>query len=161
MKLLSFGKKFENMFIAIDKCTLGSSFSTFAEKIENGEQIVFVCGSQMWGVAQVCSEVFYELKPIWKDKHYPYRAHIKSIQIFKDPISFVDSGLNKIFRDNLGKQWAYKLLFTPGELPQVAVESIELMLRNTIYLDRSEHMSFLTLHLNEFEIAKRKRLGLE
>jgi len=94
MKLLSFGKKFENMYLSIDTNTLGSEFSTFSEKIKVGEQVIFVCASQMWGVAKVRSEVVYEKDPIWKDKLYPYRAKIDGIKIFQAPISFVSCGVD-------------------------------------------------------------------
>jgi hypothetical protein len=161
MKLLSFGKKFENMFVTVDKSKLGSEFSTFSEKLKIGEVVIFVCASQMWGSARVCAEVVYEKNPIWKDKLYPYRAQIDEIKIFQAPISFVSCGVDKIFRDTLGKQWAYKVLFTPGELPLEAVKSIDSVLKNSKFLDQSEYEGFFSHHLGEFEKAKRKRLGLD
>ena len=160
MKLLSFGKKFENMYLSIDKNTLGSEFSTFSEKIKIGEQVIFVCASQMWGVAKVSSEVVYEKVPIWKDKLYPYRARIDDLKIFQTPISFVNCGVDKIFRDTLGKQWAYKILFTPGELPQEAEKLLEVTFKNSKFLEVAEYEKYFSNHLLEFEKAKRKRLGL-
>lgn len=160
MKLLAFGKKFENLAVSIETKKIGSEFKTFVEKICIGEKVVFVCGSQMWGVANVSSEVKYEQNPLWKDKLYPYRANINSIGIFESPISFVSSGMDLILRETLGKQWAYKVVFTPGSLPQEAVGALNDLLKNAKYLHPLEYGKFLHHHIHEFDVAKRKRLGL-
>lgn len=160
MKLLSFGKKFENLSASIENKVLGSEFRTFSEKISIGETVVFVCASQMWGVAKVSTNVENDFSPIWKDKLYPYRAKIEQIKVFESPVSFSDSGVDQIFRKTLGKQWAYKVVFTPGELPPEAIDHLEKLFESVRYLDESRLHNYLSENVIKFEVAKRIRLGL-
>ena len=160
MKLLSFGKKFENLSASIENKVLGSEFRTFSEKISIGETVVFVCASQMWGVAKVSTKVEHETSLIWKDKLYPYRAKIEQIKIFESPVSFADSGIDQIFRKTLGMQWAYKVVFTPGELPPEAIQHLEKLFDSVRYLDESRFPNYLSENVKKFDVARRTRLGL-
>lgn len=160
MKLISFGKKFENLSLSIEHEVLGSEFRTFSNKIRLGDKVVLVCASQMWGIAEVSSGVEYDAAPIWKDKLYPYRAKIHKIKVFECPISFSESGIDQIFRKRLGIQWAYKVLFTPGELPVEAIECLETLLASVRFLDDSSYHVYLSENVKKFEVARRIRLGL-
>ena len=160
MRFLSYGKKLENLYTTVDKAMIGSEFSTFGEKIKSGEKVALICGSKIWGTAIVSSEVQYSKEIIWKDKLYPYRAELIDIKVFGNAISFIESKVDEIFRSELGKQWAFKILFTPGEVPKRAVKVLEQYFGQARLLEPNEYGQYFTFHRNEFEKQKRKRLGL-
>lgn len=160
MRFLSYGKKLENLYISIEKTIIGSEFSTFGEKIKSGQDVALICGSLIWGTATISSDVAYSKEIIWKDKLYPYRAALSEIRVFRSPISFTECKVDEIFRSQLGKQWAFKILFTPGEVPKEAVEVLKQVFNKAKLLEPSEYPQFFISQIKEFEKQKRKRLGL-
>lgn len=161
MKLISFGRKIENLALAVEFAKIGSEFKTFSEKVLVGDEIVFVCNSRMWGVATVSSQVISEPNQIWRDKRYPYRAGISSIKVFSNPISFVSCGIDQILRDSLGKHWAYKVIFTPGLLPFEVDKRLQSLVNSVDCLSPSEFQSFFTHHFEEYTSTKLKKLALK
>lgn len=160
MRFLSYGKKLENLFLSIDKKIVGSEFTTFSNKVHVGETVALVCSSKFWGTALISSEVKYSTEVLWKDKLYPYRAELCEVKVFKEPISFVDCNVNEIFRLKLGKQWAFKILFTPGDIPEEATKILEDIFRNSNFLFDYEYSDYFSIQIKEFESLRRKRLGL-
>jgi len=161
MKLLSYGKKLENLIISLENKLIGSNFTTFKDKIKTNDTVLFVCHSLVWGMANVCSEVFEDHKILWNDKLYPHRAKIDSIVIFDEPFKFSDHGIDKIFRDNLGNQWAFKVLFTPNKIPFDAEEVLLEVLDKQKPLSEDEVSEYLQQNAIKYEKLKRKRLGLD
>jgi hypothetical protein len=160
LRFLSYGKKLENLFISIDNKVIGSEFSTFSNKIHQGEKVALVCGSRFWGTAVISSEVQYSNDVIWKDKLYPYRAKLQDVKIFKKPISFAECNINEIFRLNLGKQWAYKILFTPGDVPVKAITILNDIFDKVELLGIEKYSEHFSEQIKIFERLKQKRLGL-
>jgi len=160
MRFICYGKKLENMYLSIQKKTLGSQFITFEKNISENDTVFFVCDSKIWGRAKVSSAVHFHDEVIWKDKLYPYRASISQIVVFQDPVKFKDLGLNSIFKETLGPQWAFKILFTPGEIPVAAHDSLN-KLSGCQELPDSEYDSYFSKSIGRMLENRRVRLGLK
>ena len=160
MKFISFGKMIQNLSISIDKKIIGSEFTTFEHRIVNGVQILFVCDSRVWGMAEVTSNVFFDQSELWENKLYPYRANIDNIIVFKKTFKFSDFGVDSLLRDRIGRQWAYKVLFTPGDLPDDVVAKLCQITKRLEVLDRSNYKEYFLNNQKEFEYNRRKKLGL-
>lgn len=160
-KFISYGKVFQNLSLSIEYKVIGSEFTTFSTRVMKGNQVFFVCDSRVWGVANVASDVFVESERIWSDKAYPYRAKIDDIVIFKSAFTFSDYGIDKIFRDKIGKHWAFKVLFTPGDLPPEVVSKLNDVLPSLEKLEESEYSQYLLENQNLIMAKRRKKLGLK
>ena len=113
-RFISYGKKLENLKASIQHNIIGSEFSTFQDKVKNGDQVFLVCNSKVWGEARVVGDVeFDQENRIWNDKIYPYRARITDVSILRVPFKLDQYDFNAEFRQSFGKGWAFKVLFTP------------------------------------------------
>lgn len=161
VKIISFGKKIENLRLAIRNQKLGSDQSTFGERIKASDIVLLMCHSKVFGTAIVKSSVYQEDKRIWRDKIYPHRADLEQIKIFKDAFSFEDLDLNSLLREKLGKGWAFKVIFTPGDLP-IDVENIILKeINSREFIDQDNFDSQLEMAENEYIKKRKERLGLK
>jgi len=161
LKLLSFGKNFSNLITSVNCGLIGSEFSTFESRIKVGCTVVFTCDSQVWGTAKVSSDVFEDSNRVWKDKPYKYRAKIADISIFDTPFTFAECGADEIFRKELGNSWAFKILFTPGELPQEAVNLLQKKFKSCNVLDKKDFESYLDEKEKIISNKRKKKLGLK
>ena len=161
VKIISFGKNFHNLVIAVQNSLIGSEFSTFEEKIKQGDLVFFACDSLIWGYADVVSNVFQNDNRIWNDKKYPYRAHIDNVKIFTTAFNLADYSIDAIFRDKIGKHWAFKVLFTPGKIPKEAESDLKRIQSERSVLQPKEIPSYLEFHSKNIESKRRKKLGLK
>lgn len=161
MKLLSYGKKLENLLVTFNNKLIGSEFSTFQDKININDTVLFVCHSEVWGMAKVKSQVFEDDKILWTDKRYQYRAKIDSITFFQDTFKFSEYGIDQIFRDTLGKGWAFKILFTPNNIPFEAEEALNKVINELSAMTETSIENYLKSEIEFYEKQHRKRLGLD
>lgn len=159
-RFISYGKKVENLTITIENKVLGSAFTTFESKVQLSDSILFVCNSKIWGSATVSSKVFHDNSVLWKDKPYPFRAEIENIKIFKNPFNLDKYNLNDDFRSVFGKGWAFKVLFTPGDIPQTISKKLLEITLDQVCIKESEQVSFLQREADSASKARRKKLGL-
>lgn len=115
--IVTFGKKRENLNLAIKNATIGSFLSTFPDYILKGATIFLHCESQIWGSAKIHSEYFRNDSKIWEDKVYPHRFLISEIKLTDDPVRLTNGIYNTELRSAYGTGWAYKFLFSPKPLP--------------------------------------------
>ena len=160
MKLLSYGKKIENLYISINNRIIGSAFSTFEEKIAEGDIVLLVCHSQVWGYATVSSKVYFDNTKLWSDKVYPYRARIQDISIFSKAFTFKEFNVDSIFRDKLGVGWAFKVLFTPNSIPSEAKSLLEGIISDRSLMNSSKFEEFFSNESKRYKELQRKKLGL-
>jgi predicted RNA-binding protein len=133
--IISFGKKRENLVLAIEHQTLGSTLSTLSENIHNGSTIFLHCKSRIWATAEVTSDYFYSEEPIWKDKFYPHRFKFHNCKLLSVPVELSDGGINTAFRKTYGSAWAYRFLFSPKAIPQNIAKLIEAKIKDVELTD--------------------------
>ena len=160
MKLLSYGKKIENLYISINKGIIGSNFTTFETKIAEGDKVLLVSHSQVWGYATVSSKVYFDNSRLWSDKVYPYRARIQDISIFSKTFTFKEFEIDSIFRDKLGVGWAFKVLFTPNTIPSDAKLKLDEIIHERGLMNSSEFEKFFFNESKRYKELQRKKLGL-
>lgn len=123
--IITFGKKADNLLLAIERNVIGTFLRTAPEYIFRDATIYLHCRSLIWGKATIASEYFYDEQIIWNDKVYPHRFKIKDIRLTTEPISLVGSGYNNKLRKDYGSGWQYKFIFAPKMLPIEIGEEIE------------------------------------
>ena len=161
LRFISYGKKLDNLKITVDHRLIGSEFATFKEKVKKNDTLILVADSKVWGTAVVCSEVEVDHSVrIWADKPYPYRAKISNVFLFKNPFHFEKYQLNDDFRELYGKGWAFKFLFTPGDIPKSIEKKLEEILGDQVCIPENEQSSYLEKLSNESKKARRLKLGL-
>ena len=115
--IISFGKKKENLLIAIRQGVIGSTLTTFQDKIKPNSTIFLHCDKKIWATAQIQDDYFFSEEIIWKDKIYPQRFKIHNCKMLKTAIELNDGVINAEFRKISGPSWAYRYLFSPKEIP--------------------------------------------
>ena len=128
--IITFGKKKENLKLAIENSIIGSYQSTFKEYMKSDSKIFLHCNSQIWGEARVSSDYFYDEAWLWEDKQYPHRFRIDDIRLVSKPVVLTNGVYNTEFRENFGTSWAYKFIFSPKPLPETIAKKIETELSN-------------------------------
>ena len=115
---ITFGKRLDNLNLALEKLTIGSNRPSIAKYLEPGAHIFLHCQSQLWAICEIVGEYHYSDTVIWENQIYPHRFSFKPIVIPKEPIPLLDGSINKLLQVASGKGWQYKHLFTPMALPK-------------------------------------------
>ena len=115
--IVSFGKRKENLLLALKMETIGSALTTFKDSIEPGATVFLHCNGMIWATARVNSGYFFSENRIWSDKIYPHRFKISLIKFAKIPIKLSDGTINVKFRERFGAGWAYRFIFSPKPVP--------------------------------------------
>lgn len=116
--IISFGKRKENLLLALQQKVIGSTLTTFKEKIEPGATVFLHCAGRIWATAQVKESYFFSEEVLWKDKLYPHRYKIHKCKLLASPVELSDGTINLEFRKVSGPSWAYRYLFSPKEIPK-------------------------------------------
>ena len=66
--IISFGRKPENLLLAIEKGTLGSASANISKYLKPNSLIFFHCCSSLVGIGVVKSEYFFSEEKVWKNK---------------------------------------------------------------------------------------------
>lgn len=115
--IVSFGKKVENLKIALNHRLIGSNYSTIQKYLNPGSTVFLHCIGQIWGTAKVTSPYRYSETEIWKDRVYPHRFSFEVDLLAAEPIELCDGIINVEFRKRFGTGWAYKFIFSPKPIP--------------------------------------------
>ncbi|MCC6278727.1 MAG: hypothetical protein IT289_12495 [Oligoflexia bacterium] len=115
--IVSFGKRKENLLLAVQTKTIGSTLTTFKNLIKPGSVVFLHCVGMIWATAKVESEYFYSEEEIWSDKKYPHRFKITITKFVKAPVLLSDGNINTKIREQYGRGWAYRFIFSPKPLP--------------------------------------------
>jgi len=127
--IISFGKRKENLLIALNQGLIGSTLTTFKESVQPGATVFLHCDAKIWAVAKVEGDYFFSETRIWPDKIYPHRFKVSLLKFVKHPIELSDGVINAKFRERFGAGWAYRFLFSPKPIPtdiaQIIAKRIE------------------------------------
>ena len=151
----------ENLRSAIEQKTIGSEHSSFLNKLNIGDTILFNCSSEYWGMAKIDSSGFEDRERIWKDKPYPFRFRISQIVLFSRSFSFKEREMDVDLREHLGKGWAFKVVFSPNDLPTVVNKKIEELISGIQKIKDADAMRWLDEIVEQNNLKRRKRLGLD
>lgn len=122
--IISFGKKKENLLLAIHNQTIGSYLATFKDNVENGAVIFLHCKGKIWATGQISSVYYFSDEPIWQDKTYPHRFNFQIRKILESPVTINDGTINVLLKKSYGVGWAFRFIFTPRPIPQNIAELI-------------------------------------
>lgn len=122
--IVTFGKKKENLDIAVSNQLIGSYQNTFKNYITKGSVVFLHCNTLVWGSAKVASEYFYDESRLWRDKIYPHRFRLEEIRLLNDPFPISDGTINTELKKIAGSAWAFSYIFSPKPLPKSVGESL-------------------------------------
>ena len=122
--IVTFGKKKENLDIAVSNLLIASYQNTFKNYIQKGSVVFLHCNSLVWGSATVASDYFYDETRLWRDKVYPHRFRIEQIQLLEEPFPISDGNINIQLKKIAGSAWAFSYIFSPKPLPKSVGESL-------------------------------------
>lgn len=145
--IISFGKKRENLVLAIEHQIIGSTMGTFKENVHDGSTIFLHCASKIWATAEISGDYFVSDSLIWADKTYPHRFKFKNCNLLSSPVELSDGVINSEFRKSYGTAWAYRFLFTPKPIPQ----NIAALIQNRIRKIKITDLKNFKLALYESE----------
>ena len=111
--IVSFGKKKENLLIALKNNVIGSKHATFEKHIQNGQIIFFHCNGSIWGSGVVVSNYYYDCTPIWDDNLYPHRFNIRAGLFHQDGILTSQSSFSEKMKGRFGSGWGFSYIFAP------------------------------------------------
>jgi hypothetical protein len=115
--IVTFGKRIENLEIAIREGKIGSDLSTISEHISRNSILFLHCRGAIVAIAQPSGPYEFSQSRIWDNKVYPHRFPIKVTRYMAKPMPLCDDRINVELRERFGAGWAYKFLFAPKPLP--------------------------------------------
>lgn len=129
MKFVCFGKKIENLEIAIRALTVGAKKPHFLKQLKHNDEILLYCDGKIYATALIVGEGFVSKAQIWNDYEYEYRFNMTGVKILKSPYLLKGSPLHSEFSRTFGRGWAFKVLFTPQALSHEICNIIKLEIR--------------------------------
>ena len=115
--VISFGKRVENLDVAIQKGTIGSDLSTFRDYIASDSILFLHCKGSILATAHVSGPYQFSKSEIWTNKTYPHRFPVRISRFLSSPVQLCDGVLNVELKKRFGTGWAYKFLFSPKPVP--------------------------------------------